>query len=375
MRDRHILAVSSYPRVRGILIAIIVAPPYNRALVMSHELEAPPMMAEPEPRGILPIVLAAVCGLGVGIALGLGIASIGGRSPAEVLTEKETLAKENEELRAEKSRVVHPIEPARPEARTERAPESHDPEETKWKAGREIVRVYGPSSPFSGFAQRLEATGWWNPGAHWTLRGNVGLLPEGIGLQLNDPLTRIFAGHLSVSVDKKDNESSPEFTPVLKLDLARLFLMGDKHSSTLQGACEAIAHAMEFNDQEIRRIRKVAGIVPRVPPQQAIDGMAVVAEKLPTKQRETFAQKLNRLARCMKSKEWKELLTGDTSEPAVNFDLSPRYVTNLCFGDYAERKDGPPPAWSLTITNNTMYSRDPAWVQLSEAELDSIAND
>ncbi len=47
------------------------------------------LITELPPRNWLPLVLAALCGLGVGIALGLTIASLGGKSLAEVTKERD----------------------------------------------------------------------------------------------------------------------------------------------------------------------------------------------------------------------------------------------------------------------------------------------
>ena len=129
-----------------------------------------------------------------------------------------------------------------------------------------------------------------------------------------------------------------------------------------------------FSYPEIQR-GKVAGLIPRVTLRDASFGMVEVANRLPARQRSAFSKKIDLLARYVKEGQYERLLESDNSEPAINFHLSRRYVVNLCFGDYSKCRNGSPSAWTLTVTENNDYSRDPAWVFISEAELDSMGNE
>ena len=202
------------------------------------------------------VVLAGTVGIAIGIALGFALSASAGSSIGELSTQRDRLAAENTALTAErdrlrvanatlaaeKTRTDHPLEQANLHAQHEPGSKSSEPRATEWTAGREIENAYGPSSTFGGFAQRLEATNWWNAGTYWSLRGNVEVLPEATDLQLKDPVSAMFAGRLSVSFRAKSNAATPRF----EIDLEKTFLMGEKYSSTLQGACEAVGRAMEF---------------------------------------------------------------------------------------------------------------------------------
>ncbi len=60
-----------------------------------------PSADEPHPRNWFPVLLAAVCGLGLGVAAGVILGSIRGKSFAEVTAEKDAFAKHNEMIERE----------------------------------------------------------------------------------------------------------------------------------------------------------------------------------------------------------------------------------------------------------------------------------
>ncbi len=328
------------------------------------------------------VALAGTVGVAIGIALGFALSPSAGGSVADLTAQRDHLAAEkmaltgerdrlrrsNATLTAWKNQTERLPEHTKSQARDEQNCKSNDPQTSEWKLGREIGVAYGPSSAFGAFARRLEATKWWNPGSYWSLRGNVELVPEAKDLQIVDPATNTFAGRLSVCFEVENKAATPSF----ELDLEKIFWMGDKYSSTLQGAFGAIGRAMDLDGQEAQRVRQVAGLIPRVAPADAAQGMAAVVNSIPLSRRSVFSKKLNVLVQVVKDNRTDELLTSDVSEPAISFVLSKRFVATLCFGDFSKKKI--PSVWSITITPNGKSERDPAWTQVDEAEMDSMRN-
>ena len=334
--------------------------------------------------GWLVVALAGIAGIAIGLALGFALSRIAGSSIAELTTQRDSLAAENTALTAERDRfrganATLTMEKNRTEQLLEQAKlqadsKSNDPQATEWKAWREIEKAYGPSSVFARFAQRLEATKWWDSAKHWTIRGNpASLLSEATRMCLTDPKNQQLGGELSVCTSEGGRKVP---IPTLTFDLAAAWGFHVLHpGSQFQDVCEAIGRAMELSDQEIQRVRKVAGLIPSVTPRNVPLGIVEVANRLPARQRSEFSKKFDLLARYVKEDHYETLLNSDNSEPAINFHLSTRYVVNLCFGDYSKCKNGAPSAWTLTITENNDYSRDPAWVFISETEVDSMRDD
>ena len=234
--------------------------------------------AESTGSGWFVVALSGLAGIATGLVLGFALWP-SGRSVAELTAQRDRISAENAALTAErdwlrganaaltaeKNGTEHLLDQTKLQAQGERASESSDPQTTRWRAGREIAEAYGPSSAFGGFAHVSRRRSGGAPGTYWSLRGNVELAPEATGLQLEEPVAKMSVGRLSWFQVKGEAA-----TATFELDLEQLWangvLMGDKSGSTLQGACEAVGRAMEFDDQEIRRIRKVAGLIPRVPP-------------------------------------------------------------------------------------------------------------
>ena len=60
-----------------------------------------PVEQPPPPRSWFPVIIAALCGLGLGVVLGLAVASIGGKSLAEVTAERDQALAVNAQLEGE----------------------------------------------------------------------------------------------------------------------------------------------------------------------------------------------------------------------------------------------------------------------------------
>ena len=82
----------------------------------------------------------------------------------------------------------------------------------------------------------------------------------------------------------------------LEIDLGKAWELkatGDDYVGSLQRACEAVGRTIGFDDREIQRMRKVARLVVPVPPKDALNGMAAVAERIPPKPRQRFSKKVD----------------------------------------------------------------------------------
>ena len=251
------------------------------------------------------------------------------------------------------------------------------------EAAQEFARSYGPCSGFARFAQRLEGTKAWNASSYWSARGNdlPGLWPEAIGLQLYDPATQNYVCQLSVSFppDPSWRADWGELTVArLEIDLGKAWELkatGDDYVGSLQRACEAVGRAIGFDDREIQRMRKVARLVVPVPPKDALNGMAAVAERIPPKPRQRFSKKVDVVLQLVAQRDPAGKLfslAGGESQPAINFVLSKRYVASIRFGDYSGSEL--PSLWSISITPNTSFGRDEAWCQVDGNDLDGMAS-
>lgn len=304
-------------------------------------------------------VLAALCGIGIGLGLGILIASLRGPTgdvarPSDTLSEPRTLSTTKTTNSTEQT-----------------AAEVKQPAPAFWER---TVRCYGPGTPYSRILEKLQASGYWNPGSFWTMQGNFGM----IELASIDAPPFVWMGTLQISgIDP----GMPELGKRLQISfffeqekLWQHFAVGkdagtNKTLENLRGAIEAIGSAGDLDKDESKRLRIVASLIPICRPQRgfvlsnndSIDGMTTVVSKLPYHIREKFAEKVARLDEM------------DVPWPAIGFSLSKRWVCDLAFGSKEKHK-----RWEVHLSDagwrNVSAANDPdSWPRLTTKEVDNLA--
>lgn len=338
------------------------------------------------PAAWFPLALVGLSGLGlglfIGMPLGLGDAASLRGQLAKKAAENAALDGERNKLQGTIADLTAALDAAKLPPRDKKGLKSSSPAGADWKPAQEFARSYGPCSGFARFAQHSKGRrrGTLHPIG---LQGGTICLVCGrrqSGCNCMIPRRRITSVSCRSVFHRTPHRTDwGELTVArLEIDLGKAWELkatGDDYVGSLQRACEAVGRAIGFDDREIQRMRKVARLVVPVPPKDALNGMAAVAERIPPKPRQRFSKKVDVVLQLVAQRDPAGKLfslAGGESQPAINFVLSKRYVASIRFGDYSGSEL--PSLWSISITPNTSFGRDEAWCQVDGNDLDGMAS-
>ena len=320
--------------------------------------------------------ITALCGVAIGVLIGLGSAALTGDSYDDIRSERDVLLAERDALQgqldAASPLVTVELEPT--EAEDGEPPEPPKPRPApsqSWGELDALPRFFGPGSGMPPFLATLRDAGVWNPDHYWEIK----CLLSGPEAQLN--LTAAGDGKIYIMANVTAEEDGPK---VAKVVFSPDPLTSDRKKSGayLVNRVKAIGVGLGLSKDELRRLHLFTALVPLDLSGTPEEAVMYYSQILP----ENAAGQFRSSYLLFSDEDAGRWISSDV--PTIGLRLSDSAVVDLLFGSTIEceydtgyLKFGP--WWSLVITKapwQSSYSGgepskfDLAWPQVSAEDLE-----